>query len=361
MGTRLQIPITAIAACCGLLCACAAAPSPTPTPVPTPSVTASPSLTPTIALTPTPVVFDIALPDIAQTPAVDKPLVVVPWGSGKCEVGIAGPRTNFRPRHASSSSLGPTFGPSVMDVSTDGTIALVDMAHDRLLFIEPAAGSCEPFTPAGKGIIDVDFDKEGRLAVFVGTYTGVDWSGKTITPYLLVYSKDRQLDLAAPVYTEVIDNFYQGWGIRQTSGTVLYPLDENGKSRSREEQRASQRLLDLQTLDTDGAYMQLVDRPQNRTFTIHDPSGTPGILLDFRRFGDIYIAVLRTVGAQPSDTIRVSRFNPQGYIIQDVHGPWRDQYGVMTTGGQVAVDGAGNVYILEDSEEGADIYEIRGS
>lgn len=271
-------------------------------------------------------------------------VLAVPWGSGPEKVGVQ-KREGYPLRE----------GPSAIDVAEDGRIAFLDFVNERVLIYDPKDQTYSnillPFVYKGQG--DLQFDRDGRLAIF--DMVGEPIEKPTVyVPHLYLMTLDGSVDQVAPVFAtspmaltkdlEVLDFF--DW-------RFVEPFSSTGEINSREEQRNKLSMAFpyrfVENLDPYVAWFGDVSANVAFEMNSHSPLGA---ITYFEKTPQGYVAIFH------SDKIRAVWFDSSGKVLEDISLP-NNQFSEIQAHGQVSIDNDGSLYILGSTPKGIEIRYIK--
>jgi hypothetical protein len=270
--------------------------------------------------------------------------LAVPWGSGPDEVGLQ-KREGYPSRE----------GPSAMDVTQDGTIALLDHVNERVLIYDPHDPNFSsiplPFIYKSQG--NLRFDQNDQLAIFDKVGEPVDQPTVSV-PRLYRMLPDGSIDKVAPVfafYPSTLTNDLQV--LDRYDGRMVVPFNPTGGVNPRQTQRNrnSQTLRSRLIEGSNPSTARLTDVDAGLAFEVRSDSPLSGIR-SFEKTPFGYVVVFE------QDQFRVIWFDPSGNILQDVSLPSNDDYSEIDLDGKVAIDPYGSFYLLVSTPRGIEVRYI---
>jgi hypothetical protein len=238
-----------------------------------------------------------------------------------------------------------------MDVAEDGRIVLLDIVKERILIFDPAVIKYEsipiPFNPINYP--DVQFDRNGQVAVFDPVGAPLDEQSRVDVPHLFRFLPDGQISAVAPVFVKRPSWLNQDLQVFDTSDVRLVnPFDASGNTNPREAQREKQssRLTMKYMLETVND-VRFADWEKGIAFAVHSASSLGGIIC-FEKTPQGYVAVFE------GDWLRVIWFDEAGKVLKDVTLP-REEYTEIKPVGRTSVRSDGGLYYLRSTEKGIEV------
>ena len=209
-----------------------------------------------------------------------------------------------------------------MDVAEDGRIVLLDIVKERILIFDPAVKNYEsipiPFNPINYP--DVQFNRNGQVAVFDPVGAPLDEQSTANVPRLYRFLPDGQIGAVAPVFVRWPGGLNKDLQVFDTSEVRLVtPFDASGEANPREIQRekTSPRLTMKYMLETVND-VRFADWEKGIAFAVHSDSRL-GAICCFEKTPQGYVAVFE------SDWLRAIWFDETGKVLKDVTLP-REEY-----------------------------------
>ncbi|MEW5871457.1 MAG: hypothetical protein AB1894_19445 [Chloroflexota bacterium] len=282
----------------------------------------------------------------AQKPVETGELALgLPWGDGPEAVGLRQKRAGYPWRQ----------GPVAMDVADDERIALLDLVKKRILIFDPTE---KGFTTIPVSFIlldypDVQFDRNGQIAVFdprgepLGDQSTVD------IPRLFRFLPDGHIGAVAPVFVEIPgwlnkDLQVMDWGDMR----LVTPFGASGKANSRETQRQKQSpRLTMKYMLTTVNDVRFADWEKGIAFAVHSESML-GAIICFEKTPQGYVAVFE------GDQLRAVWFDEAGKVLKDVTLP-REDYSEINPFGRTSIMPDGSLYFLRSTENGIEVRFVK--
>jgi hypothetical protein len=265
----------------------------------------------------------------------------LPWGDGAEEVGLMQIREGYPWR----------VGPIAMDVAEDGRIALLDFVNEHILIFDPTERSFKTILVTFKRprYPDVQFDRNGEVAVFDPVGAPLDEQSTANIPRLYRLLPDGQIGAVAPVFVRWPGGLNKDLQVLDTSEVRLVtPLDAFGEANPREVQRQKQspRLSMKYMLETVND-VRFADWEKGIAFAVHSASRL-GAINCFEKTPQGYLAVFE------SDWLRAIWFDEAGKVLKDVTLP-REEYSEINPIGRTSVTPDGGLYFLRSTENGIEV------
>ena len=269
----------------------------------------------------------------------------LPWGDDPEAVGLRQQRAGYPWRQ----------GPVAMDVADDGRITLLDLVKKRILVFDPDE---KGFTTIPVSFIlldypDVQFDRDGQIAVFDPRGEPLEDQSTVDIPRLFRFLPDGQIDTVAPVFVEIPgwlnkDLQVYDWGDMR----LVTPFDASGKANSRETQRQKQspRLTMKYMLETVND-VRFADWEKGIAFAVHSQSML-GAIICFEKTPQGYVAVFE------GDQLRAIWFDEAGKVLKDVTLP-KEDYSEIKPVGRTSVTPDGSLYFLRSTESGIEVRFVK--
>jgi hypothetical protein len=223
-----------------------------------------------------PVYTRIQLPAGQQLPT--ELVLRLPWGNGSDNAGLA----------AGSEQV--TVGPDSLDVSPNGTIALLDHVNTRVMIVNTHTHTSRSYAVPVKGVGDVAIDAAGRVAVL--DMVGVPAAGsKARIPQIYQFDPNGKMTVTGSVFARRPGGLNSDLTVLdRADGRMVRPLTANGQMQNRDTQRLSRSRPDLQVQWLDDYRTRLADLQHGVAVEIM--SDTPlGAVAHFGRVGQAYVSV----------------------------------------------------------------------
>lgn len=268
----------------------------------------------------------------------------LPWGDGAEVVGLMQKRDGYPWR----------VGPIAMDVAEDGRIALLDFVKERILIFDPTERSFKTILVTFKRprYPDVQFDRDGQIAVFDPVGAPLDEQSTANVPRLFRYLPDGQIGAVAPVFVRLAGWLNKDLQVFDSSDARLVtPFDASGKANPREVQRQKQspRLSMKYMLETVNV-VRFADWEKGIVFAVHSASRL-GAISCFEKTPQGYVAVFE------SDLLRAIWFDEAGKVLKDVTLP-REEFSEINPIGRTSVTSDGALYFLRSTENGIEVCTV---
>ncbi len=265
----------------------------------------------------------------------------LPWGDGAEEVGLMQIREGYPWR----------VGPIAMDVAEDGRIALLDFVNEHILIFDPTERSFKTILVTFKRprYPDVQFDRNGEVAVFDPVGAPLDEQSTANIPRLYRLLSDGQIGAVAPVFVRWPGGLNKDLQVLDTSEVRLVtPFNASGEANPREVQRQKQspRLSMKYMLETVND-VRFADWEKGIAFAVHSASRL-GAINCFEKTPQGYLAVFE------SDWLRAIWFDEAGKVLKDVTLP-REEYSEINPIGRTSVTPDGGLYFLRSTENGIEV------
>jgi hypothetical protein len=282
----------------------------------------------------------------AQKPVETGELALgLPWGDSPEAAGLRQQREGYPWRQ----------GPVAMDVADDGRIALLDLVKERVLIFDPAD---KGFTTVPVPFMllnypDVQFDRDGQLAVFDPKGEPLGDQSTVNIPRFFRFLQDGQIGAVAPVFVRLPGRLNKELQVFDTGDTRLVtPFDASGKANSRETQRQKQspRLVMKYMLETVND-VRFADWEKGIAFAVHSASNL-GAIICFEKTPQGYVAVLE------GDQLRAIWFDESGKVLKDVTLP-KEEYSEIKPVGRTSVMPDGSLYFLRSTESGIEVRFVK--
>jgi hypothetical protein len=282
----------------------------------------------------------------AQKPVETGELALgLPWGDDPEAVGLRQQREGYPWRQ----------GPVAMDVADDGRIALLDLVKKRLLIFDPTKKGFTTIPVPFKllNYPDVQFDRNGQIAVFdpkgepLGDQSTVD------IPRLFRFLPDGQMGAVAPVFIRWPGRLNKDLQVFDTGDARLVtPFSASGEANSREIQRQKQspRLTMKYMLETVND-VRFADWEKGIAFAVHSVSRL-GAIICFENTPQGYVAVFE------GDQLRAVWFDEAGKVLKDVTLP-KEEYSEIKPVGRTSVTPDGSLYFLRSTENGIEVRFVK--
>lgn len=272
-------------------------------------------------------------------------VLALPWGNGPEEVGLLIPEEYPR-----------RLGPPAMDVAPDGRIALLDQVNERVLIFNPTEQSFTsipmPVPRKGTSDMDVQFDRDGQIAVFdlIGEPIG---PSEVNIPHLYRLLPDGRVRAVAPVFAffpsrltkelEVFDTYDYRW---------VEPFNLLGEVNPREVQRHKHNQVLPFAEDLDPYMARFGDVNEGLAFEVHSVSALGGVAY-FEKTPQGYLVVFG------GDQLRAIWFDPAGKVLKDITLLNNNRYSEIYLDGQLATDQYGSLYLLGSTEKGVEVRLVK--
>lgn len=282
----------------------------------------------------------------AQKPVETGELALgLPWGDGPEAVGLLQQREGYPWR----------VGPVAMDVADDGRIALLDFVKKRILIFDPIEKGFTTIPIPFKllNYPDVQFDRNGQLAVFDPKGEPLGDQSTVNIPRFFRFLPDGQIGAVAPVFVEIPGWLNKDLQVFDSSDARLVtPFDASGKANSRETQRQKQppRLIMKYMLETVND-VRFADWEKGIAFAVHSASRL-GAISCFEKTPQGYVAVFE------SDQLRAVWFDGSGKVLKDVTLP-KEEYSEVNSVGRTSVTPDGSLYFLRSTENALEVRFVK--
>ena len=269
----------------------------------------------------------------------------LPWGDDPEAVGLRQQSAGYPWR----------VGPIAMDVSDDGRIALLDFVKRRILIFDPTdkVFTTIPISFKPPRYPDVQFDRDGQLAVFDPKGEPLEDQSTVNIPRFFRFLPDGQIDTVAPVFIKVPGWLNEDLQVYDWSDMRLVtPFDASGKANSRETQRQKQspRLTMKYMLDTVND-VRFADWGKGIAFAVHSASKL-GAISCFEKTPQGYVAVFE------GDQLRAIWFDEAGKVLKDVTLP-REEYSEINPFGRSTITPDGSLYFLRSTQSGIEVRFVK--
>lgn len=273
-------------------------------------------------------------PSTSITPEL---VVNASWGTGANAFGL-----DEGPEQA-------TVGPDALDVAVDGTIGVLDQVNRRVVLVGPN-GSWSTFTAPLKGVGDIELDGPD---VIVLDLVGEKAAGSRVrVPQLYWFSRDGSLRAEVPVFALQPRQLLPSGGVvDDASFAVVHPVQDL-RSLSRDEQRAGRSLQSLRVQVISEQEVRLADLDAGVGFELTATEDRLGAVPEFTRWDRGYAVVFE----QPR-SFRLVWFDWTGLVTRDVSLP-TESYSTFVPRARVAVTPLGDIYILDSTAEGVQVYRV---
>ncbi len=267
----------------------------------------------------------------------------LPWGDDPEAVGLRQQSAGYPWRQ----------GPVAMDVADDGRIALLDLVKERILIFDPTKGfTTIPIPFKLLNYPDVQFDRDGQIAVFDPTGEPLEGQSAVYIPRFFRFLPDGQIDTVAPVFVRWPGRLNEDLQVFDTGESRLVtPFDASGKANSRETQRQKQspRLTMKYMLETVND-VRFADWEKGIAFAVHSESNL-GAIICFEKTPQGYAAVFE------GDQLRAIWFDESGKVLKDVTLP-REEYSEIKPVGRTSVMPDGSLYFLRSTKKGIEVRSV---
>jgi hypothetical protein len=267
------------------------------------------------------------------------------WGDGPEAVGLRQQRAGYPWRQ----------GPVAMDVADDGRIALLDLVKKRILIFNPTEKGFTTIPIPFKllNYPDVQFDRNGQLAVFDPKGEPLGDQSTVNIPRFFRFLPDGQIGAVAPVFVEIPGWLNKDLQVSDWSDMRLVtPFDASGEANSRETQRQKQSpRLTMKYMLTTVNDVRFADWEKGIAFAVHSESML-GAIICFEKTPQGYVAVFE--GGQ----LRAVWFDEAGKVLKDITLP-KEEYSEINSVGRTSVMPDGSLYFLRSTENALEVRFVK--